>query len=435
MDVVVVGGGLGGMAAAARLAKQGHAVRLVERADHLGGALAPVRSGDLTWDATATSTVLPAVVRDLFRKTGRPLERELDLVAVPVPREHRFPDGSRVALPTGSRAAQLEALGSGLGAEAARRWLDHVAAYAPAWEALRRDWAERPWSDELASPAARDLLRSRTSLHRHLRRSLTDPRLRALAAHPVVLGGHDPRSVPWWVGLESYLEQRSGTWTVPGGLHRLVDALAARLATRGVEVLLGTQAHDVVLRGGRPVAVSTAAGEVGAGAVVCAVDPRRLPSLAPYVARTTPALPPVVSHVALDAAGLPADAPPEVVVHGDATFVVRTTGQAPAGRAAWTVLGRGRLSEDLLRALARTGIDLRERVLERHDRSPREAVQEWGGSPYGVQWAGRRTVTDRLGPRTPLPGVYACGAHATPGAGLPFVGLSAALVAQAVGPA
>jgi UDP-galactopyranose mutase len=34
-----------------------------------------------------------------------------------------------------------------------------------------------------------------------------------------------------------------------------------------------------------------------------------------------------------------------------------------------------------------------------------------------------------------VPGVYAAGAHATPGAGLPFVGLSAALVAQAVGPA
>jgi UDP-galactopyranose mutase len=31
--------------------------------------------------------------------------------------------------------------------------------------------------------------------------------------------------------------------------------------------------------------------------------------------------------------------------------------------------------------------------------------------------------------------VYAAGAHATPGGGLPFVGLSASLVAQAIGPA
>jgi UDP-galactopyranose mutase len=52
-----------------------------------------------------------------------------------------------------------------------------------------------------------------------------------------------------------------------------------------------------------------------------------------------------------------------------------------------------------------------------------------------VLWEGRRTVRRRLGPRTPIAGVYAAGAHSTPGAGLPFVGLSAALVAQVVGPA
>ena len=59
----------------------------------------------------------------------------------------------------------------------------------------------------------------------------------------------------------------------------------------------------------------------------------------------------------------------------------------------------------------------------------------WGGSPLGVLWQGRRTAFRRLGPTTPVPGVYAAGAHATPGAGLPYVGLSAALVAQLVGPA
>jgi len=36
---------------------------------------------------------------------------------------------------------------------------------------------------------------------------------------------------------------------------------------------------------------------------------------------------------------------------------------------------------------------------------------------------------------TSIPGVYAAGASAVPGSGLPYVGLSAALVAQAVGPA
>jgi UDP-galactopyranose mutase len=74
-------------------------------------------------------------------------------------------------------------------------------------------------------------------------------------------------------------------------------------------------------------------------------------------------------------------------------------------------------------------------VVTRLDLSPRELAERWGGSPLGVLWEGRGTVRRRLGPRTPIAGVFAAGAHATPGAGLPFVGLSAALVAQVVGPA
>ena len=210
-------------------------------------------------------------------------------------------------------------------------------------------------------------------------------------------------------------------------------ALEARLATRKVCVRTGTDARDLVVRNGRVAAVATDAGELDADVVVCAVDPRRLPALASYVARTMPSLPPVVTHVGLE--GEVPDLPHELVLHGDPMLVVRTGGRAPAGAAALTVHGRGRLSEDVLVALARHRIDVRARVVTRVDRSPRDQVERWGSSPMGVLWQGRTTVRRRLGPRTPIDGVYAAGAHATPGAGLPFVGLSAALVAAEVGPA
>lgn len=432
-QVVVVGAGLGGCAAAARLAKLGHAVTVVERLDRLGGAVGYVEADGFRWDSGPTATALPAVLRDLFRKSGRPLERELELVPVDPVREHRFPDGSAVAMPSGSRAAQHAALEAGLGPGLGDPWLAYTHGYAETWDVLRRDYLERPWSPEVASDRAREVLRGRTTLHRTVHKSFRDERLREIALAAVRLDGHDPRNVPAWVGMSAYVEQNFGVWTVPGGMGAFAALLTKRLRERRVEVLTGTTAEDVVVREGRAVAVATSAGRVDADVVVCAVDPRVLPTLAPMVRRTMPAIPPVVCHLGLG--GEVPDLPHEVVLHGDPTIVVRTNGSAPHGGAAWTLLGRGRLSEDLLVALARRGLDVRGLVQVRVDLSPRDLVETWGGSPYGVLWQGRATLDRRLGTTTPVRGLYCAGAHSAPGAGVPFVGLSGALVAQAVGPA
>ncbi len=425
--VVVVGGGFGGLAAAARLAKLGHVVTLLERDHHLGGALRPVERDGFTWDGGPSYSLLPAVVRDLFRKSGRPLERELELVELDVLREHRFPDGTTVRLPP-TRAKQIaavEALAPGLGS----RWAEYVHAYADDWEVLRREYLERPWDPEHPPAPLAGRLRSRESLARRVR-GLPDERLRLIAVHPALAEGHQPRDVPAWAGVTAYVEQRFGSWTLDGGMAALTEALRARLATRKVEVQTGVEVGDIELRGGRVVGVATDSGPVDADVVVVACDPRWLPVLSPYVARTMPALPPVVVHL-----GLSGDLPEmahETVMHGgpkEPTIVVRARGQA------WTLLGRGRVDEDLVTTLVRRGVDVRDHVVARVDRSPRELVEAYGGSPYGVLWQGRRTTWRRLGPLTPVPGVYAAGAHATPGAGLAYVGLSASLVAQVIGPA
>ncbi len=428
--VVVLGGGLAGMASAARLAKLGHSVTLVEAADRLGGALAPVEQDGFRWDGGAHATLLPAVLRDLFRKTGRPIERELDLVALDPVREHRFADGSRLRLPGGSRAAQIaavEGLGTGLG----RVWADFVSSYADDWDLLRRDFFERPYDPATADPAATRVLRGRRSLRDDVARRLPDERLRLVALHHVRSAGHDPARTPSWLGVTSYLEQRLGAATVAGGFSVLGDALASRLRTRGVEVLLSAPVRRLRVERGRVHAVVTPEGELGAEVVVVATDPRGLPELSRGARGAAPTTPPSLTHLGL-AGDL--DLAHETVLHGEPDLAVHRGGSAPGGHCVLTVLSH-RPVGDPVATLAERGVDVRDRVVTRVDRSPADLLAASGGSPYGVAWDGRSTVRRRLGPRTPVAGLYLAGAHANPGAGVPFVGLSAAQVAQLVGPA
>jgi phytoene dehydrogenase-like protein len=428
--VVVVGGGFGGAAAAVRLAKLGHRVTLVERLDRLGGALGFVERDGFRWDAGPAATALPAVLRDLFRKSGRPLERELELVAVQPMREHRFADGTVLGLPSGSRSAQLEAVDEALGAGLGRQWVDYVHGHAETWDLLRRGYLEHPYDRDHVDRRTRALLHTRTSLHRVVTRTFEDERLRALALFRAVLDGQDPRQVPAWMGTWAYVEQNFGTWTVPGGMGRLAEAMTRRLTERRVQVLLGTTARDLRRHAGRVVGVDTDQGIVDADVVVWAVDPHGLPALRRRFAGPARAAPPAVCHLGLS--GSVPDLPPEVVLHGDPMLVVRTNGAAPDGGAAWTVLTRGRSSADVVTDLARRGIDVRSRVVVRIDRSPGDQVEALAGSPYGTRWPGRAGLDRRLsGPG--LDGVYVAGVHAAAGPGLAFVGLAAAVVAERIG--
>lgn len=94
--VVVIGAGMGGLAVAARLATLGHQVVVCEQGRQVGGKLASFSRDGFTFDTGPSLLTLPAVYRDLFLKTGQPLEESVDLVEVDPAFRYRFPgrDGS-----------------------------------------------------------------------------------------------------------------------------------------------------------------------------------------------------------------------------------------------------------------------------------------------------------------------------------------------------
>lgn len=414
-DVVVVGGGFAGLSAAARLAKLRHDVTVVESSDRLGGRLLGHTVGDTTWQLSLDTVTLPGVFRDLFRKSGRPLEDEIGLTKT-VGRRHVHQDRSVLDLPLGSRGDQHNAVLAAYGEDEWSPWLD---GFGDHWDVIRRVALDQVFPGRAAVDRdVRRVLRPRRTV-KALDRELDDVRLAKIVLDSVRLAGQDWRTTPAFVAVEHHVERSFGRWRFDGGLPALAAALVRRLDQRGVTVSLGESAHELVLDRGMFRSVVTDRRAIPADVVVwCA--PERPAPLPPV--RSLPVIP--ASRVLLtlgpDAPALPDD----VMVHANPPLHLWS-----ADGTTWTLEHRS--GEDPLLVLAHCGIDLRPHVVSRVDLSPSDLVRtgHWG-------WAWHRWTTALDVPGVaPSGGLYFAGAHAHPGGTLEAIGMATAAIAADVGPA
>ncbi len=265
---MVVGGGLGGLAASALLARAGHRVVLLEASDRLGGKSRRVLLGDERVDTGPSLVTFPEVWDELVRRLGddrRPDPgADLDLVRLPeVGRYHHR--GDETTLPVAPDHPWYPAW---------RRFCD---LHAPLADDVTALLLADPL-DRAALPALRRLLavygrRLTTAAYLDGLPWLPDGLRDVLAIHTLNAGVSPARTPALYASMPAIMAER-GAWVPRGGVHEIVLALARRAEAAGVEVRTGEAVTR--LRRGR---VSTVAGEHRADLVVSALDADRLATL------------------------------------------------------------------------------------------------------------------------------------------------------------
>jgi phytoene desaturase len=473
--VVVIGAGVGGLAAAARLAAAGHRVTVFEQAPTVGGKLGRYQRDGFRFDTGPSLLTLPQVFAEFFTATGARLADELALQPLDPLVRHVFPDGT-VLDSGGDFAARI---GAALGAPAERDWRALSARAARIWAASWRDVLTRPVDRRSLLGLARHLgdLRA-VAPGRSLRglgtSYLGDARLRVLLDRYATYAGADPRRAPAALAAIVHAEHAFGGWYLPGGLGTLADALLRRAQAHRVAVHTGAAVARIEHAGGSVTGVRLADGHrEPADVVVANADarsvytdllpvPRRAARLTerslggfvlllgvrghtPGLAHHTVFFPPVYDDefTAVFRRGQPPDDPavyltvpddPAVRPPGDEAWFILVNAP-PQGRFDWRAEGvADRYADRVLAVLAQRGVDVRDRLLFREVRTPAD-LADATGTPDGAIYG---TPAHRLlrPPNTgPVRGLFLVGGSVHPGGGLPMVTLSAKIVADLVGPA
>ena len=488
IPVIIVGAGMGGLAAAIDLAAQGIETCVIERAAAPGGKMREVMVDGYPIDAGPTVLTMRWVFEDLFADAGAVPADQLGLRPATVLARHAWSERERLDLHA-DLARSAEAIAAFAGPAEGRRYREFCRSARGIFETLDHSFirAARPGPFELSRRVGLrrigDLWRIQPfrSFWSALGQHFEDPRLRQLFGRYATYCGSSPFHAPATLALIAHVEQ-AGVWLVDGGMHRLATALADLANRCGARFRYGSEVSELLIERGRVAGVRLATGErLAARAVVLNADAAALAAgcFGPAVAAAVPALPPaqrslsaltwklrartagfpLLRHTVFFSADYAAEfsdlfahrrlpGGPTVYVCAQDRADVDTA--APAGAERLLCLVNAPATGDAggpsmaeIERCEERSFGLLERCGLAIERDPASTVltgpaqferlfPATGGALYGRASHGWRAAFLRPGSRTAVPGLFLAGGSAHPGPGVPMATLSGRLAASSL---
>ena len=278
----VIGGGLGGLAAACVLAARGRAVTLFEANPWLGGKAASLHEAGFRFDMGPTILTMPSVLRRIFLEAGRRMEDYLGLIRLDPQWRCFFDDGSVLDLEAeiGRMSDRLDAFapGSGPGYRdfiALSQRLHRISNQHYFWKSIGGIGDMIDWKAGFSVSLLRDVLAMRMgrSVAGTVRKFNPDPRVAQMLDHFTQYVGSSPEASPAVLCGIAHMQTSEGVWYPRGGTRAVPEALAKLAEELGVEMRTSCPIKRILVSGGRVAGVETEDGEaIELAAVVSNMD-------------------------------------------------------------------------------------------------------------------------------------------------------------------
>jgi len=266
-EVIIIGAGIAGLAAALRLAGRGIAVKIIEKEAYVGGKLHQAQTPLGPVDVGPTVFTMRWVFERLFSEANETLDhwlvsKQLDCLA-----HHRWADGSRLNLYADPQRSRDE-IGSFAGLEEAQNFDHFLRDTRNLHDVLLKSFMQ------VDQPGLAGLIRglgfpglltlSQTSpfrsLQQQLERYFRDPRLLQLFGRYATYCGASPYAAPASLALIAHVEQ-AGVWSIEGGMGQLARALRLAAERKGAQFVLGERVTRIHTAGAAVQSIELASGE------------------------------------------------------------------------------------------------------------------------------------------------------------------------------
>jgi diapolycopene oxygenase len=271
-SVGIIGGGLGGLAAACTLAARGHRVTLFERNDWLGGKAAVHEEAGFRFDMGPTILTMPRVLERVFAEAGRDMSDYLDLRRLDPQWRCFYDDGTVLDLRDDMAASKAEI--ARLSADAAEGFdrfmqvasrLSDVSDRFFFWKSVEDLRDTMNVRQNLTVETLRDVLALRMprTVAGQIGRDVRDPRVAQMLEHFIQYVGSSPLAAPAVLCGIAQMQLGEGVWYPMGGTRTVPAALARLAGELGVDFRTGAEVERIATTGGRATGIALRTGGHG----------------------------------------------------------------------------------------------------------------------------------------------------------------------------
>jgi phytoene desaturase len=235
---IVIGAGIGGIATAARLAKNGYSVTVLEKNATPGGRCNQIVCDGHRFDIGPTLFLMPEVWEETFASLGERLSDHLDLRRIDPTYKVHFDDGLQLQLTSdiGAMQEQLEKVEK----TAFTGFLAYIAEGARHYKLSVEKFVGRNFYNifEYFSLTNLPLIFQLKALQKHYAntsRFFKDERLKAAFTFQNMYLGLSPYDAPATYSLLQYTELAEGVWYPMGGMYAGIQALVKVAEKHGVK--------------------------------------------------------------------------------------------------------------------------------------------------------------------------------------------------------
>ncbi|HCY40856.1 MAG TPA: phytoene desaturase [Prolixibacteraceae bacterium] len=273
---IIIGSGIGGLAAAIRLARRGVGVEVYEATDKAGGKIAERNLGGFRFDAGPSLLTLPELVLELLDDDLRFPIKKLDVIT-----KYFYPDGTNL-----SAFSDVPKLAAEIN-EKLKVPKNKVTAYLQKASTVYDLTADlfifgsfHRIKNLMNLKALKTVLNIRklqafSSLHQFNERELGDKNLVQLFDRYATYNGSNPYQTPATLSVISHLEHNMGAFIPEDGMYKVTESLMLQAVRLGVEFHFGQPVRKVETANGKATGVLLDSGFVAAEIVVSDVDIHR----------------------------------------------------------------------------------------------------------------------------------------------------------------